>query len=168
MRSVVSLGLMVLGLMLVAPSASGSSYPADFSVYVESPVWVGPISVVRSVQAGGAIVLDITYVGELARANEPLWLTAVVNYMSGQRVKTFRMEHAGKGTFKLRLTTGCLAGESGRCTKFATDDMRDLLYWAANYYHLNALDIQFAVSNVRGEWDSDFGRNYRFSFSPAL
>ena len=45
-----------------------------------------------------------------------------------------------------------------------TDAMKHLLYWSVGFRSLNALDIEFAVVDADGNWDSQYGKNYPVTF----
>jgi hypothetical protein len=48
------------------------------------------------------------------------------------------------------------------------DRIHGLFFYAVNSDHMNALDIQVAVVNGQGQWDSNNGENYRMRIGPLF
>lgn len=140
-----------------------SNYPSDMTMYQDPVKAVGPLSITRGMQYSGYVVLEINYNGYLKNIASPIFLTAIAHYQNGDVVRTFKLAPRN-GQFHVRLTKGCLVGKLGGCETWSTPDMQALLYFADYFSHLNALDIDFAVSNQLGQWDSNFGENYQFHF----
>jgi hypothetical protein len=120
---------------------------------------------IRNLQVGGHIALDLSYQdGKLAGA-EYLRLYIRLNYNDGARDAVFPMTKEG-GRHFVRVTNGCLVGgEAGRCLQGSSDVMRNLLIWATRIpYTLNQLSLEVAVVDEAGRWDSIDGENYKFVF----
>lgn len=159
------LSLLIASLSSNLALADGTSLPRECQVK-------GPIEVCRSMQdfADGAIQLDIAYNGSLVppySAPNPwkrvsAWVQ--VNYRDESRHAVFAMERGGMSE-RVVLTNGCLR-MGAYCKVFATPEMRHLLYWTVNPpYRLNELDLEVAIVDENGLWDSNYGQNYRFRFA---
>jgi hypothetical protein len=154
---------LVSSILIFASFSAASNYPSDMTMFTDPVKVVGPLSITRGMQYSGYTVLEIYYNGYLKDISSPIYLTAVAHYQKGDVTHTFKMQPRN-GQFYVRLTKGCLIGKLGGCETWGTTEMQDLLYFADYYTRLNALDIDFAISNEMGQWDSNLDANYQFHF----
>ncbi len=150
--------------------ALASNYPSDYEVKTDLPMGgnYSDVSIYRSIQATGAMALEIYYKGKMAQ-RAPVSVFVRVKYLDGNREGLLQMSPkaiSGGGIVQhLRLTNGCLVGEMGGCKVTAPPIMKHLLFWgSALGMKLNALDIEFAFVDAAGNWDSLNGRNYQYRF----
>lgn len=135
----------------------------------------GPVRVCRAQSKGAAAMLTIDYSGTLAQF-DPVSVWVRLN----SRVNTYKMRKVGNhaSVFLTNGNIGCvpcsLAPEPDMlmcpspawvdqwiCTE-ASPEIKDLFFWSVDSNGaLNRWDIEVAF--VSGsDWDSQFGRNYRF------
>ncbi|HPI40497.1 MAG TPA: hypothetical protein PLJ21_06810 [Pseudobdellovibrionaceae bacterium] len=159
--------LMALSLLVFNTSVKASNFPSDYNIWSDKQ-FNGPITVLRSLRADGTISLDIAYTGHLNYENNPLIVMVKANYNDGSRVKYFNLFPYSEGYRKAnatRISTGCLRGNLGGCEVPSSDDMRELLYWAAGTKGLNQLSLEIAILSPNTKsWDSNYGDHYKFIF----
>lgn len=146
-------------------SSPKSGYPTDYSINSQCQT-NGPVTVCRALQVGPRLaVLDITYAGGIL---DPMKVSAFVkaNYRDGARQGIFQRLNVGPFDIaRIRVTGGCVVGQLGGCAQSGTAEMRNLLLWAQQWDGtLNALDLEIALVDAAGNWDSLFGTNYKFHF----
>jgi hypothetical protein len=148
-------------------SSPQSEYPYDYATLGECQQ-SGPVRLCRAYQMFyGLAVLDIDYAGQ-AVDRESMSAFVRVNYQDGPRQGAFPLRLPG-ASGQVRVTGGCLVGKLGGCEQQGTAAMRDLLQWAQRPDRgLNALDVEIAVVDGAGHWDSQDGANYRFHFAERL
>lgn len=141
-----------------------SGYPGDYSMGYSCQK-NGPVEVCRAIQTGGLLaVLDIRYSNGVLDAKKVSAFVRV-KYLDGNREGVFPTLFYQQPFAQVRVTGGCMVGVMGGCARSGTAEMRDLLQWAQTYGGtLNALDLEVAFVDDRGNWDSRFGANYAFHF----
>jgi hypothetical protein len=151
---------LTISLFFASIMASASNYPGDMAIK-KSCQENGPVKVCRAIQYPGFAVLDIAYSGTLT-LDKDLSAYVKVNYQDGSKDILVPM-HSNRA----RITGGCLVGIAGGCQVYGTEAMRDVLVWAQqpNDMILNALDLEIAITNGQGIWDSNLSENYHFHFS---
>lgn len=120
----------------------------------------GPIEVCRTQDLRGDLGLTIRYRGGLL-GSEDLKAWVRLNGREGR----FALEPVLEG-YPRRLVSAqvFLAGEGCERRSWWVC-APDLFFYAQNENgDPNAWDVEIAVSNSAGEWDSRFGANYRFRF----
>lgn len=146
-------------------SSTKSEYPSTYEIDSVCSTQ-DSIQVCRGVQGSGAIAIHVVYSGPLATAAKPMMFIKML-YQDGPRQGLFRMEKRFTNTASVEgmISNGCLVGELGGCAEGATDEMKDLLYWAGRIPLMaNAIDLEVAITDNLGNWDSKGGANYRFHF----
>lgn len=159
--------LLLSAIMIQIPSnGNASGYPADM------PRWhdfKGDVAMLirRDLQPSGAVAINVSYGRSLANS-QSLSMVIRIKYSDGIREMTVPMEKRDGQIWWARVTNGCLKGMIGGCEQYGTEAMNSLLYWASwndrGTNVLNALNIELAFVNEKGEWDSRDGQNYRFQF----
>ena len=145
--------------------ALATQYPADYEVRSEEQTQ-GSVAVMRSLQLNYDLAaLDNAYKGPLlGRPGLQAWVQ--VNYNDGPHRGIFAFNPPQAGGFaELRITGGCLASApDDACAVPGTKLMNYLLLFAQQGDTLNALDVEIAITDGQGNWDSNNGNNYRFKF----
>lgn len=147
--------------------SNASNYPSNYPTYSDRQT-NGPVEIVRSAQGSGAVSLRILYKGPLKSSATSLFVYIKINYLSGSRQATFPMEKIftfGKfDGYTVTVTNGCLVGMMGGCALAGSDEMKHLFYWASGARGLNKLEMEIAIADGRGGWDSNYSQNYKFHF----
>jgi len=159
--------LPLITLMFVsAPSAFASMYPPD---YASSPTCQnqGPIRVCVQYGFYRQTNLMVRYEGFL---NFPYRVYVRVN--GRDTIRYLDRDEFGSTVLKLKQPyVKCEANRNtGATGQFdcieADQETKDLFYYAINDRGMrNALDVEVAFTNVAGEWDSNYGQNYKFHFA---
>lgn len=148
-----------------------SNYPPNYS-WSRRCVADETFELCQEVQSGTRSNLFVFYKG-LLKDNGNLSVYVNLNGRDGTFPLDQRLQAQYPGPFMpaTKLTDGALdchmspVNSQYICT-WASDEMKEIFFYARNQWRFNAWDVQVAVVDGQGNWDSRFGENYRYRFEP--
>lgn len=167
----VKIALLMLAMTMATQSCSredstsnlNSNYPPDYA-WERSCHESAEFRVCQRTNGGDRAELAIEYKGMLVGTGK---MSAYVK-LNG-RSGVFLMDIRGAKP-RLLLANGPLdchmsqSSNSWNC-RLPEQNMLDMFYYATfNYNRFNAWDVEIAIVNEHGQWDSRFGANYKFRF----